>query len=138
MVAQIAPGNLSSTRRDKVSVLTVDDNHNPSSSGATSGFDDEFTTLANDARKLDEMAMFLQDSVGFRYRNAVFLTDFLGDQLVINARIEVSRVFLEDVRDVEAIDTEDTALFELLGPRPETFRPVDHATRSIHSFDGVV
>ena len=82
--------------------------------------DHEFAAVAEHLQKPPHVAVAADDGVRVGHGDAVRVADFLGDRLVVDARIEPAGIALLDERQVALIDAQHAAAFEFVGPDPES------------------
>ena len=78
-----------------------------------------------------DVAVAADDGVRFRHRDAVGVANFLGDRLVVDARVESARIALLDERQVAVVDAEHAGAFELVGPDAQSAMAGTHGVVSL-------
>ena len=118
---QVGPLDQSARGAEKI-VSQATCNHHDSAARRTAGrLDDELGAVADHLQEPRALAVLGHHEIGFRHLDAVGLADFLGLELVIDARIKLARIVLENEIDVALVDSQDAPSMELFRPSPESF-----------------
>ncbi|MDT4873105.1 hypothetical protein FQZ97_1083320 [compost metagenome] len=99
---------------------TVGDDQDTVTAGALGRLDHEVRPLANDLAQLVDALFGLDHAVHFRHVDAGGDGAFLGDDLVIDDRIQVALVVLQHIVRVASVDAHDAFGFKGLPGFPET------------------
>ncbi|MCY1447856.1 hypothetical protein D9M71_644950 [compost metagenome] len=93
-----------------VAVLeAVGDDQDAVTAGALRRLDDEIAAPANDLVKLIDLFLGLDDAVHFRHMDAGRQCALLGDDLVVDDRVQAALVVLQHIVRVTSVDPHDAA-----------------------------
>ena len=120
VVAEVAPGDDAAAGGFEIVALAAGDDDDAAAGGAGGGLDHELAAVAEHLQEPPHVAVAADDRVGVRHGDAVGVADFLGDRLVVDARVEPARIAFLDEGQVALVDAQHPGAFQLVGPDPES------------------
>ncbi|MCY1423166.1 hypothetical protein D9M71_388730 [compost metagenome] len=109
----------------------IGDHQDAVTAGALGRLDDEVVALADDLAEFFDLFLGGDDPVHFRHVNAGLDRTLLGDDLVIDDRVQMALVVLEDVVRIAPVDTHDAPGLQGFPGFPETEHQASAFTKAL-------